>query len=71
MTEIRRCPDCGVTMESMKLQTAEGFSLHLVTNERKKGFLGGFGLREKLEPTAYVCPECGLIRSYAERDESE
>jgi predicted RNA-binding Zn-ribbon protein involved in translation (DUF1610 family) len=55
----------------MKMQTAEGFSLQLVTNEPKKGFLGGFGLKEKLEPTAYVCPECGLIRSYAERDESE
>ncbi|WP_152421650.1 hypothetical protein [Halogeometricum pallidum] len=71
MAEIRRCPDCGVSMEAMKVQTAEGFALQLVTNERKKGILGGFGIKERLEPTAYVCPECGLIRSYAERDESE
>ncbi|MFC7202815.1 hypothetical protein ACFQJC_04760 [Haloferax namakaokahaiae] len=62
----RRCPDCGVTMEEMELRTEDGFTLNLVTNEPKPGVLGGLGLKEKLKPVTVVCPECGLIRQYAE-----
>ena len=67
MASARRCPDCGVTLEEMKLQTTDGFGVRLVTNERKSGILGGLGAKEKLKPTVYVCPECGLVRTYAER----
>ena len=71
MTEIRRCPDCGVELEKMGVRTGDGMPLYLVTNERKRGLLGGLGFKEELEPTVYVCPECGLVRLYAERDESD
>ncbi|MFC6724470.1 hypothetical protein ACFQE1_08800 [Halobium palmae] len=66
MTESRRCPDCGVGLEAMDVQTGDGFKLYLVTNEPKPGILGGLGAKEKLRPTVYVCPECGLVRLYAE-----
>ncbi|SFR33175.1 hypothetical protein [Halogeometricum limi] len=65
----RRCPDCGVTTTEMRVQTGDGFGLHLVTDEPKKGLLGGLGMRETLRLRAFVCPECGLVRSYAARDE--
>ncbi|WP_410766425.1 hypothetical protein [Haloferax sp. DFSO60] len=68
MTTTRRCPDCGVMMEKMEIQTGDGFNLYLVTNEPKPGMLGGLGLKEKLKPVVVVCPECGLIRQYAEKE---
>ncbi|WP_332899132.1 MULTISPECIES: hypothetical protein [unclassified Haladaptatus] len=67
MTTMRRCPDCGVTMEEMEMQTGDGFKLYLVTNEPKPGFLGGLGVKEKVKTVVTVCPECGLIRHYADR----
>ncbi|SFR35026.1 hypothetical protein SAMN04487947_0253 [Halogeometricum rufum] len=71
MTDQRRCPDCGVDMERMDVQTTDGFKLHLVTNEPKRGLLGGIGMKETLAPSVYVCPECGLVRLYADRDEAD
>lgn len=62
----KRCPDCGVTLEAMETRTTDGFGLRLVTNEPKEGFFGNFGAKEKLDPVPYVCPECGLVRTYAE-----
>ncbi|MFC4359740.1 hypothetical protein ACFO0N_17480 [Halobium salinum] len=67
MTTQRRCPDCGVGLEAMEMQTGDGFTLYLVTNERKRGLRGTFGMKEKLRPVPHVCPECGLVRQYAER----
>lgn len=69
MSSQRRCPDCGVTMEKMKLRTAEGYDLQLVTDEPKQGILGGLGMKEKLPLRTVVCPECGLVRQYAEMAE--
>ena len=66
MSTQRRCPDCGVTMEKMKLRTAEGYDLRLVTDEPKSGVLGGLGMKEKLPLITVVCPECGLMRQYAD-----
>jgi predicted RNA-binding Zn-ribbon protein involved in translation (DUF1610 family) len=66
MTTIRRCPDCGVELERMKLRTTGGYELELVTNERKSGILGNLGMKETLEPAAFVCPECGLVREYVD-----
>ncbi|NHX37911.1 MULTISPECIES: hypothetical protein [Halolamina] len=62
----RRCPDCGVTMEETTTRTSDGFELHLVTDEPKEGLLGSLGAKEKLKPTTYVCPECGLVRQYVD-----
>ncbi|MFC6799997.1 MULTISPECIES: hypothetical protein [unclassified Haladaptatus] len=67
MATTRRCPDCGVGMEQMELQTGDGFKLYLVTNEPKPGLLGGLGVKEKLGTVVAVCPECGLIRHYAKK----
>ena len=44
------------------------FELHLVTDEPKKGILGSLGAKEKVEPTTYVCPECGLVRQYVDEE---
>ncbi len=62
----KRCPDCGVGLEAMEARTTDGFGLRLVTNEPKQGILGSLGAKEKLEPTAHVCPECGLVREYVD-----
>jgi predicted RNA-binding Zn-ribbon protein involved in translation (DUF1610 family) len=64
----RRCPDCGVTLEEMTMRTSDGFELHLVTDEPKEGILGRLGAKEKVKPTTYACPECGLIRQYVEQE---
>ena len=65
----RRCPDCGVTMEPVKLRTNEGFKLRIDTDERREGFLGSLGLTENHSVEGRLCPECGLVRPYADVDE--
>ncbi len=62
----RRCPDCGVTMEPVSLRTNEGFELQVNTDERREGFLGSLGLTENHSVDAVLCPECGLVRTYAD-----
>lgn len=53
-------------MEETTTRTSDGFELHLVTDEPKEGLLGSLGAKEKLKPTTYVCPECGLVRQYVD-----
>jgi len=65
----RRCPDCGVTMEEMKLQTGGGYQLQFVSEESKEGILGKLGMNQRYDGQTYVCPECGLARLYADIDE--
>ncbi|WP_254535078.1 hypothetical protein [Halomarina litorea] len=65
-----RCPDCGVTMEEMKLRTDDGFKTKLVSDEARGGLLGSLGMKEKYDVEAWVCPECSLTRLYADVDES-
>ncbi|WP_237718865.1 hypothetical protein [Halogranum rubrum] len=67
----RRCPDCGVTMERTKPVVAGAGEevVKLRTSERKKGLLGSLGMKESLRVDAYVCPECGLTRFYADLDD--
>ena len=60
-----RCPDCGVGMESGRLGSAERF----VLDEPRDGLLGKVGAKEQLDVDAVVCPECGLVRVYADVDE--
>ena len=61
-----RCPDCGVTMEEMNLETGSGYYLKFVSEENKEGLLGSLGMKQRYDGTAYVCPECGLARLYAD-----
>lgn len=65
----RRCPDCSVTMEPVKLRTGEGLSLQVNTDERREGLLGSLGLTEHHSVEGRLCPECGLVRAYADIDE--
>ena len=64
-----RCPDCGVTMEGTKLETGGGYYLQFVSEENAEGILGKLGVKQRYDGTAYVCPECGLARLYADIDE--
>lgn len=63
----RRCPDCGVAMEATQPVTSfDGEVLRLRTDESKEGILGSLGFKESVQPVAYVCPECGLVRLYVD-----
>lgn len=65
----RRCPDCGVTLEAMKLRTDDGYSLRAVSDETREGLLGSLGVKEKHRVDAYVCPECNRTLLYADVDD--
>lgn len=67
MSSPKRCPDCGVGLEELPLRTADGFKLQITTDEPRQGILGGLGAKEKITPTAHVCPECGLTRLYVDQ----
>jgi rubredoxin len=64
-----RCPDCGVTMEEMTLQSGGGYNLSFVSDENREGILGKLGMKQRFDSQTYVCPECGLARLYADVDE--
>jgi rubredoxin len=69
MVEISpRCPDCSVEMEQMTL-SAGGYNLRFVSEESTEGILGSLGVKEKFDADAFVCPECGLSRLYADIDD--
>jgi DNA-directed RNA polymerase subunit RPC12/RpoP len=63
-----RCPDCGVEMEEMQFQSG-GHYARFVSDENKEGILGKFGVNQTYRARAFVCPECGLSRLYADLDE--
>lgn len=65
----RRCPDCGVTLESMTLRTDDGFQIRAVSDENREGLLGSLGVKEKHRVDAYVCPECARTLLYADVDD--
>lgn len=69
MATDSRCPDCGVTMEEMTVQTGGGYQLQFLSDETKEGILGKFGVKQRYDSQTYVCPECGLARLYADIDE--
>ncbi|PSQ52532.1 hypothetical protein BRD20_06750 [Halobacteriales archaeon SW_8_65_20] len=60
----RRCPDCGVRMESVTLQTNGGYELQVISEEKRGGILGSLGMNERLDIQPVACPECGLLRTY-------
>jgi predicted RNA-binding Zn-ribbon protein involved in translation (DUF1610 family) len=66
----RRCPDCGVTLEEITLRSNGGYELQAVSDEHRGGILGSLGMKERLDLTTLACPECGLVRLYAETGES-
>jgi ssDNA-binding Zn-finger/Zn-ribbon topoisomerase 1 len=64
----RRCPDCGVTLETMTLRSNGGYELQLVSDENREGLLGSLGVKEKHGVEAGVCPECARTLLYADLD---
>lgn len=63
----KRCPDCGVTMDTGTLiGSADRETVRLRTDESAGGVLGKLGMNETLPVDAWACPECGLVRPYAE-----
>lgn len=62
-----RCPDCGVRMESTPLRSNGGHGLVVDTGKRD-GVLGRIGISETASVDSVCCPECGLVRLYADLD---
>ena len=65
--EQRRCPDCGVTMEPVPVRDTEGMRLSIATGSRD-GLLGKLGLQNTAKLEGVCCPECRLVRLYAEEE---
>ena len=53
-------------MEPVTFGMTDAYQPHVKTDERRGGILGRLGMNEKREVTAVLCPECGLVRLYAE-----
>lgn len=65
-----RCPDCDAVMHPADPVSAmDRERLKLRTKDRKEGLLGSLGVRETVNVAGYVCPECGLVRLYADVDQ--
>jgi hypothetical protein len=62
----RRCPDCAVTMEPVEFRVSGYQTAQVSTGESKEGLLGTLGASEWTDLTAVMCPECGLVRHYAD-----
>ena len=65
--EQRRCPDCGVTMEPVSVRDGESMRLSIATGERE-GLLGKLGFKNRANLRGVCCPECQLVRLYAEEE---
>jgi len=66
----RHCPDCTVQMERTAV-TAEGVGDLYVETERDGGILDRLGVGHQTPLNAYLCPDCGLTRLYADLPETE
>ena len=65
-----RCPDCGVSLQrSTPMTVLDHEKIKLRTDTPREGILGSLGAKESLDVHGYVCPECGLVRWYADLDE--
>lgn len=63
-----RCPDCDVAMDGVTFRTAEATTPHVRTEEPRDDVLGTLGLPDRREVSTKMCPECGLLRHYADRE---
>lgn len=61
----RNCPDCDVALESVQYDANQrGNKIRIVDNDG--GILTKLGLTGGTYAYGYLCPECGLVRFYAE-----
>ena len=71
--ERRRCPDCGVKLETVEFNTAEG-GWYVEVNNYQEELLQSLGVvdtmsldgSERLDVITKMCPNCGLLRLYAD-----
>lgn len=56
-------------MEPVKFGMSDAWNPHVATKEKREGLLGSLGAREKLGVTTVMCPECGLLRLFADIDD--
>ncbi len=56
-------------MEDVEFGMADAWNPHVKTGEKREGLLGKLGASETKGVTTVMCPECGLVRHYAEFDE--
>jgi rubredoxin len=64
-----RCPDCGVSLEPVDFGMKDAYDPHVRTGEKKDGFLGTLGVEDSTPVDAVLCPECGLVRLYAQLED--
>ncbi|WP_247002589.1 hypothetical protein [Halosolutus gelatinilyticus] len=62
-----RCPDCGIETEATSLRT-NGAERLVVDTGSRGGVLGKLGVGKTAGVDAVCCPECGLLRLYADLD---
>jgi len=62
----RRCPDCGVEMGEVNFQMSNAYHPNVKLPERSEGILGSIGVKERRDVSTVMCPECGLLRFYAD-----
>lgn len=65
MADDARCPDCAVALEEAELFTGQG-ELKVRTDAEDDDVLAAVGVTKALDVTPRRCPECGLVRFYAE-----
>ncbi len=66
-----RCPDCGVSTEPVEFGMSDAWKPHVRTDETREGLLGKLGMNERQEVETVMCPECGLLRFYADIEAEE
>jgi len=64
------CPDCGVSLQRSTPTTALNHEkVRLRTAQPRDGLLGSLGAKRTVDVFGYICPECGLVRWYANLDD--
>lgn len=53
-------------MESAEFRMCDAKNPKIKTENDAEGLLGKFGVNESREVESFVCPECGLLRFYAD-----
>lgn len=61
-----RCPDCDVQMGEVDFQMSNAYHPKVKLPERSEGILGSLGVKERRDVSTFTCPECGLLRFYAD-----
>ena len=59
------CPDCGVSLEEADLFTGQG-EFKIRTEAESDDVLAAVDVTKALDVTPWRCPDCGLVRLYAE-----